>query len=81
MKITGQTRIPFSRHKNTRLRDLPDGFLKWMTEKLVDTDFHEWVLAANEELQRRQKEGGTVQSLEEAANELLRNAGYNPRKL
>ena len=81
MKITHQTRIPFSRHKGTRVRDLPDGFLNWLVEKLGDSDFHEWSVAAKEELERRALEGGSVQSLEEAANEFLRNAGFDPRKL
>jgi hypothetical protein len=81
MKITGQTRIPFSKHKNTRLRDLPDGFLKWVAEKLIDSDFHNWALAAKDELQRRVADGNHIKSLEEEANELLRNAGYDPRKL
>ena len=81
MRITRQTKIPFSRYKNTRLRDLPDGFLQWLTEKLMESDFHEWSMAARDELQRRTSEGTAVQSLEEAANELLRDAGYNPHKL
>ena len=81
MKITCQSRIPFSKYKGTKLRDLPDGFLQWLIEKLMESDFHDWAAAAQTELQRRQAEGGTVQSLEEAANEFLRNAGYDPRKL
>lgn len=81
MNITPQTKIPFSRHKGTKLRDLPDGFLNWMTQNLKDSDFHDWSRAAEEEIDRRQQENVQVKSLEQQADEFLRNAGYNPRKL
>lgn len=81
MKITIQTKIPFSRYKGTRLRDLPDGFLNWMTKTLPNTDFHDWAKAAEEELERRQRENSSVQDLEQQADSLLRDAGFDPRKL
>lgn len=80
MKITGQTRIPFSKYKGTRLRDIPNGFLQWVIEKLADSDFQEWVVAAREELERRSVDLNETKSLEEAADDFLKNAGYNPRK-
>jgi hypothetical protein len=82
MKITLQTKLPFSkRYKGVRLRDLPDGFLTWMQENLRDTDFHDWAIAGEAEIERRKSESIEVKDLEEQADEFLRNAGYNPRKL
>ena len=82
MRITPQTKLPFSkRHKGVRLRDLPDGFLTWMQNNLKDTDFHDWAIAGEKEIERRQAEGTEVKDLEAQADDFLREAGYNPRKL
>lgn len=81
MDITPQTKIPFSKHKGTKLRDLPDGFLTWLTQNLKDSDFHNWALAAQKELERRQTENVQVKDLEQQADEFLRNAGFDPRKM
>ena len=81
MRITQQTKIPFSNCKGTKLRDLPNGFLTWMEENLTDTDFHDWAIAGVNELKRREVDNIEVKSLEEQADELLRGAGFNPRKV
>lgn len=81
MSITGSTKIPFSTYKGTRLRDLPDGFLSWMTKKLGESDFYDWAKAAQQELDRRQEENRETKGLEQEADELLRGAGFNPHKM
>lgn len=81
MEITAQTKIPFSKHKGTKLRDLPDGFLNWASNTLLNTDFHNWAIAAKQELERREKENTSVQDLEQQADSFLRDAGYDPRSL
>jgi hypothetical protein len=52
-----------------------------MESHLKDTDFHDWAIAGASEIARRSNENIQVKSLEQQANELLRNAGYNPKKL
>jgi len=81
MLITQNTKIPFSKYRGTKLRDLPDGFLVWMESHLKDTDFHDWAVAGATEIARRSQESIQVKSLEQQADELLRSAGYNPKRL
>jgi uncharacterized protein (DUF3820 family) len=80
-KITEHTKLPFGAHRGIKIRDIPDGYLKWCEDNLKDGDFHEWAVAATEELKRREKDNSTIQSLEEQANQLLREAGFDPKKL
>lgn len=80
-RITENTKLPFGKHRGIKLRDVPDSYLNWCEEKLKDDDFHEWAVAAKEEIHRRENEDSSVESLEEQANKLLRDAGYDPDNL
>lgn len=79
-KITNHTKLPFGKHRGIKLRDVPDDYLNWCCEKLKD-DFYEWAVAAEEELQRRKQDDASIKSLEEQANQLLRDAGFDPNNL
>jgi hypothetical protein len=80
-KITENTKLPFGKHRGIKLRDVPDGYLDWCQEKLRNGDFHEWAVATEEEIRRRKNENSSVQNLEEQANQLLRDAGFDPNNL
>ena len=79
--VTENTKLPFGKHKRKRLRECPDGYLRWVSENLLDTDFHEYAFIAKKILEKREKEDAPVHDLKLAADEFLRNHGYNPRKL
>lgn len=79
--ITENTRINFGKHKNTKLRDLPDEYLLWVQNNLLNTDFHSWAVAAKKELKRREEEDAPVKGLEEQADEFLRQYGHDPKNM
>lgn len=81
MMITENTKLPFGKHKRKRLRDCPDNYLRWVGENLLDTDFHEYAFIAKKILEKREREDAPVYDLNLAADEFLRNHGYNPKKL
>jgi len=84
MPRTVNTRLPFGKHKNRKISDLPTEYLEWVRENLWDGDLHEFASLAATELQNRERDG-TLQldremgSLEQQADEFLARAGYNAR--
>lgn len=44
--ITADSALTFGRHKGTQLQYCPLSYLKWLSETLIDTDFHEWAIVA-----------------------------------
>jgi hypothetical protein len=52
-----------------------------MAKDLLDTDFHEWAIAARDYLDRLEKEETSTQNLDDAADEFLRQHGINPKDL
>ena len=81
MTVTENTKFPFGKYKRKRLRDCPDGYLRWVAEHLLDTDFHEFAYIAGKVLVKREKEDTPIQDLEFAADEFLKSKGINPKKL
>jgi len=79
--ITKNTKLPFGKHKGRKLKDCPLGYLKWVSEHLVDSDFHVWAMIAKEVCQKRQEENETIDNLEKAADEFLREHGIDPKNL
>ncbi len=80
-KITRQSKLTFGKHKGRKLSTCDTGYLRWMVDKLTDSDLYLWANAAQTELDVRQKEGALDQahlSLEQQADELLRKAGFKP---
>ena len=73
--------LTFGIHKHRKLKDLPTHYLKWMSKNLIDTEFHEWALAAKEELETTRKYDSKWDDLEEQANQFLREHGVDPRAL
>lgn len=81
MAITENTRFTFGQYKDKRrLREVPDSYLEWVKVNLKDSDFHEWAIAADTELQRRKRENDAVGSLEEQADLILQRAGFKVDK-
>lgn len=81
MAVTANTRLPFGKYKRKRIRDCPDGYLRWAGEHLIDTDFHEFAHVAKQVLEKREKEDAPIQDLELAADDFLKKHGINPKKL
>lgn len=81
LRISSDTRLTFGKHKNVKIRDVPDDYLQWMIQKLCNTDFHEWGIAAKREQSHRQLENAPVKGLEEQADDILRQYGYDPRAI
>lgn len=82
-KITRQSKVTFGKHKGRKLSLLDSGYLRWMVDKLGDSDMHAWAAAAREELDVRKKEKRqeeTFADLEKEADRILRDAGVNPKK-
>ena len=75
MEITKNSIFTFGAHKGKRLSDCPDTYLSWMVANLKDTDFHIWAISAERLLQERKASDTARPDLEEAANEILRQAG------
>ncbi|MBS3820673.1 MAG: hypothetical protein GVY16_00160 [Planctomycetes bacterium] len=79
--ITRNTRLTFGKHKGTKLCQVPQGYVEWMAETLMDSDLTLWAQAAKRELVERKKESYDIkhrQRLEDQADEILRKAGYRP---
>lgn len=64
-----------------KLRDVPTSYLKWMIEKLRGGDFDNWALAAEKIYNEKMKEETDQKTLEDQADNFLRNHGFNPHKL
>ena len=79
MKITSKSRLPFGKHKNKKLRDVPTAYLEWLVNNLNESDFHKWSQAAILELEAREKDS-SLKSIEEQADDFLRLHGINPKK-
>lgn len=74
--ITENTRLTFGQNRGMPLKNCPDSYLQWMVTNLSNSDFAEWAVAAKQLLSSRKTSDSKVQSLEDQANELLRQAGY-----
>ena len=69
--------VHFGKHRGTPVNQLPIDYLRWMSEKLVGTDFDEYAKLAIEALRSpsiRQEISNA--HLESAADEILKRAGY-----
>jgi len=80
-KITRQSKLTFGKHKGRKISTCDTGYLRWMVDKLSDSDLILWAQAAQAELEIREKEGELDKqhlSLEQQADELLRKAGFKP---
>ena len=78
-KITASSKLTFGRHKGKKLSACDTKYLEWMVANLLDSDFHEWALAARAELKDRALDPtAPTGSLEEQADKLLRDAGFDP---
>lgn len=80
MKITPNSRLTFGTNKGLKLRDVPESYLKWMENHLWDGEFHQWAVAAKKELADR-KHDNRFGSLEEQADDILRQAGFDPDRV
>ena len=85
-RITRDTKVPFGRpgNRGRPIGQQPVDFLRWISEKLWDTDKHDWAVAARKELERRKQEGEelrTEQELCRAADEFLRQHDIDPDSL
>ncbi|MDX1681820.1 MAG: hypothetical protein R3336_01755 [Phycisphaeraceae bacterium] len=79
-KKTPDTRLTFGKHKGMSLRQCPIEYVRWVAENLRDSDLHEWALAADKTVEQRKGEPEGLGDLEAQADELLRQAGENPKK-
>jgi len=80
-KITRSSTLTFGKHKGRKLSACDSGYLEWLVANLSDSDFCLWAQAAQAELDARREEGRSQQqqlSLEEQADRLLRDAGFEP---
>ena len=78
-KITRNSKLTFGRWKGKKLSLCETSYLEWMAAKLTDSDLCEWAQAAQAELKVRNEENRPDQlSLEEQANQILRDAGFKP---
>jgi len=80
-KITENTRMPFGKHKGSKLRDTPNSYLEWCIINLINSDFHEWAVAAKDELKRRKEDNSSIDDLEKQADKILREAGFDPNRV
>jgi hypothetical protein len=79
--ITKNTRLPFGKHKGRKLKNCPISYLKWVSEHLVDSDFHNWAVKAKEIFETHKKEDEYTDNLEKAADDFLRKHGIDPNNL
>lgn len=80
-RITRQSELTFGKHKGTKISLCRTDYLKWMADKLADSDLHRWAKAARDELDARHKQGtldAEHESLEQQADKILRKAGFKP---
>ncbi len=59
MAITRQSKIPFGKHKDTKLSDIPDDYLNWLGNESDEPD-KPWSTAARAELALRADGKGTA---------------------
>lgn len=78
--VTKDSKLNFGVHKGKKLSNCPRKYLEWMKTKLIDTDFHEWAMAASEVLEAR-KADSKYDDLEAAADDFLRSHGINPKRI
>ena len=81
MKITQNSRITFGVHRGTKISELPDKYLEWLSNNLINTGFHDWAIAAKLELKTRINENKTKDDLEKQADDFLRSHGIDPNDL
>ena len=76
-KVTPETKVPFGKppQKGAKMKNLTDNYLKWMIEKLPDTDLHEFAKVAKQVLDNRA--GDPVLDLNKQADEWLKERGYD----
>lgn len=79
--ITENSRLTFGKHKGKKISTCPVGYLKWMADNLVDTDFHEYAIVARRIAKKREKEDIRTMNLEKAGDEFLKQHGIDPRGL
>ena len=76
---TENTRIPFGRvYKGRKLKDCPDSYLRWVATHLINTDFHEYALAAKQLFGQHEAEDTVEHAIEDAADKFLRENGVDP---
>jgi len=73
MKITPETKIPFTTYKGTKIKNLPTKLLLWMVEKLINTDKHDFAIIAKQILDERDVED----RLDDAATKFLKEHGID----
>lgn len=87
VRISENSRLTFGKHgpkgsrRGKKLCECPRTYLRWMAKDLIDTDFHEWAIAAQDFLDRVESEEATLQNLDDAADEFLRQHNIDPKKL
>lgn len=69
--------LPFGKYKNRRMKDCPIDYIKWIADSLADTDFHEYAIVAKDYVARYEHE----LDVEKAADDFLRQHGFNPNNL
>lgn len=80
-RLTSKSRITFGTHNGTCLNALPYNYLIWMSQTLLNTDFHEWAIAAKETLAELERSTSEERQLQMDADDFLRSHGLDPRKL
>lgn len=80
-EVNENTRVPFGRfERGKRLRDCSDAFLNWIMNHLQnDVNLQVFAYAAKKVLSSRaagESEMAAVESLEDQADAILRNAGH-----
>lgn len=74
--ITENTKFTFGKHRGKPLKNCPGDYLKWVSENLLNTDFHEWAVAAKQVLATLASEGKEAITLESQADEFLKKHGF-----
>lgn len=76
-KVTLETKVPFGKppQKGAKMKNLTDTYLKWMVDKLTDTDLHEFATVAKQILESRN--GDPVLDLDKQADQWLKDRGYD----
>jgi hypothetical protein len=75
---TRNTRLPFGFYKGRKVAELPGGYLQKCARLWKDTDFHDWAVAFQEELDYRETSGESAgDDLEAQADAILAQAGFD----
>ena len=72
--MTPETKLPFGKHKGLKLRECPRNYLEWMQKALLNTDLHEFAVAAKTTLELIQTDLH-AEDLNKIADEFLRKHG------